>query len=160
MLNSIHKLLSDRAVIPASRRSEYEAMSDAARAKSLRMVSGRRFRTGDPKGRLQFTAESVTHRLIETIAPKYQDRPGGYTRIVRLSSRRLGDSSPLAILQLVGNEQSPGAVTKPGKSTRRRRADARYALAVKAVKQRGGKSRSAEGGAPTLEYPGGGEPSA
>ena len=64
-----------------------------ARAKTMRMASGRRHRTGDPKGRLAFTAESVTHRLIETVAPRFEDRPGGYTRLIRLAERRIGDAS-------------------------------------------------------------------
>jgi large subunit ribosomal protein L17 len=133
--------LSDRAIIPAERRNDYNAMSDAHREQTLRTRSGRRHRTGEPKGRLTFTAESVTHRLIETVAPRYLDRPGGYTRVVRLPDRRVGDQSNLALLQLVGDEEAPGAITKPEKTSRRRRADARYALAVGALKK-GGKSKA------------------
>jgi large subunit ribosomal protein L17 len=142
----IHKSLADRAVIPAQHRSAYEQMSDAARAQTLRTVSGRRHRTGEAKGRLAFTAESVTHRLIESVARRLQDRPGGYTRIVRLSDRRVGDSSRLAVLQLVGDEQTPGSIAKPGKNSRRRRADARYALAVSALKKRASRAKGASGG--------------
>jgi large subunit ribosomal protein L17 len=40
--------------------------------------------------------------LFDEIAPRYLDRPGGYTRIVRLASPRLGDASTRAILELVG----------------------------------------------------------
>ena len=130
----IEKRLGDRAIIPAAHREEYEGMSDAQRAKSLRMASGRRYRTGEAKGRLAFTAESVTHRLIETVAAKYEDRPGGYTRLIRLANRRIGDNAPLAMLQLVGEEEAPTSLVKPGKSARQRRADARYALAVKLTK--------------------------
>ncbi len=133
---SIHRLLSDRSLIPAEHQDTYDQMSDAARDQSIRMRSGRRYRTGEAKGRLAFTSESVMHRLIEKVAPKFVDRPGGYTRIVRLAGRRIGDGSALAMVQLVGDEQSPGALTKPEKSARRRRADARYALAVKSAKRR------------------------
>ncbi|MCH8829123.1 MAG: hypothetical protein IID45_06050, partial [Planctomycetes bacterium] len=63
--------------------------------KTLRMASGRRYRTGEPKGRLDFTAESVTHRLLFTVAPRFEDRPGGYTRLIRLPRRRLGDAAPV-----------------------------------------------------------------
>lgn len=133
----IHSMLADRAIIPAAHRDEYNLMSDAARERTLRMPTGRRYRTGEPKGRLAFTAESITHRLIEHIAPKYLDRPGGYTRVVRLPDRRIGDSSELALLQLVGNEESPGAVSKPKQTSRRRRANARYSLAVSAAKSKG-----------------------
>lgn len=159
---AIHKLLSDRAIIPADHREAYDAMSDALRAKTLRMSSGRRFRTGEAKGRLAFTAESVTHRLIEKVAARFEDRPGGYTRIVRLSKRRVGDAAPLAMLQLLGNEEAPVSITKPARSARKRRADSRYAMAVKLTKVRGRKDRSPEAptGSATDAAPGGdaGEP--
>ena len=139
---AIHKLLSDRAVIDEKHRSAYAGMSDAARAKTLRMSSGRRYRTGEAKGRLEFTAESVTHRLIENVAARYLDRPGGYTRLIRMPDRRLGDASPLAMLQLVGGEEAPVSLTKPARSARKRRAEARYAMAARAAKTWAGKTRS------------------
>jgi large subunit ribosomal protein L17 len=40
--------------------------------------------------------------LFSEIAPRFQDRPGGYTRIVRLAKPRLGDNGTRAILELVG----------------------------------------------------------
>jgi large subunit ribosomal protein L17 len=95
---------------------------------------------------LVFTAESVVHRLIETVAPRFEDRPGGYTRLVHLSRRRLGDASPLAMIQLVGDEEAPTSLTKPKRSARKRRADARYAAAIQAAK-----ARSAEGRAPAAD---------
>ena len=140
----LHRLLGDRSIIPREHHDDYIAMSDAGRARTLRMVSGRRYRTGEPKGRLAFTAESVTHRLIETIAPRYVDRPGGYTRLIRLAKPRLGDCSSQAVVQFVGGEEAPLSLTKPGKSARKRRTDARYALAIKAAKGRGGKGKSAK----------------
>ncbi len=130
----IHKLMGDRAIIPAEHRGTYADMSDAARHNTLRMASGRRHRTGEPKGRLVFTAESVMHRLIEGIGTRYADRPGGYTRLIKLSTRRLGDRSPLAMVQLVGDEEAPTSLAKPGKTARKRRVDARYSMAIKAAK--------------------------
>lgn len=141
MRRQIHHLLGDRSMIPSEHQEAYNGMTDSAREKTLRMASGRRYRTGDPKGRLVFTGESVTHRLIEKIAPKFENRPGGYTRLVRLSKRRLGDSTFLAVLQLVGDEESPGAVTKPRKTARQRRTDARYAFAIKLSKSRKSKTK-------------------
>ncbi|MEK6675919.1 MAG: 50S ribosomal protein L17 [Planctomycetota bacterium] len=131
-------LLNDRAIIPANSKGEYNAMSDAGRAKSLRMASGRRHRTGEPRGRLNFTSESVVHRLIETIAPKYMDRPGGYTRVIQLAKTRIGDSARLAIIQFVGDETAPTSLTKPQKSARKRRTDKRYSFAAKVLKGSGG----------------------
>ena len=138
---AIHRLLGDRGLVPKAHQEAYDGMSDALRAKTMRMASGRRHRTGEPHGRLAFTAESVTHRLIETIAAKYEDRQGGYTRIIHLAEKRIGDSSELAMVQLVGDEEAPTSLTKPRRSARRRRTDARYAMAVKATKSWSGRSQ-------------------
>ena len=43
---------------------------------------------------------SVGKYLFDTIAPKYKDRNGGYTRIIKSPSRR-GDNTPMAIVELV-----------------------------------------------------------
>jgi large subunit ribosomal protein L17 len=131
---AIHHFMSDRAIIPADHRSTYEGFSETARAKTLRMSSGRRYRTGEPKGRLAFTAESVTHRLIETVARRFEDRAGGYTRLISLAERRVGDQTRLAVLELVGDEEAPTSLTKPRKSARSRRTDARYAMAIRVAK--------------------------
>ena len=40
--------------------------------------------------------------LFDDIAPRFIDRPGGYTRIVRLAAPRLGDAGPQAVLEFVG----------------------------------------------------------
>jgi large subunit ribosomal protein L17 len=45
----------------------------------------------------------VVAKLFSTIAPRFAQRPGGYTRIVRLGHRD-GDGAQLAILELVGSE--------------------------------------------------------
>lgn len=45
---------------------------------------------------------TVIGKLFSEIGPRYLDRPGGYTRIIRLPKRRLGDNGQLVLLQLVG----------------------------------------------------------
>lgn len=49
----------------------------------------------------------VVKKLFDDIGPKYADRNGGYTRIVRLGKRRIGDGTDLCVLQLVGDEEGP-----------------------------------------------------
>jgi large subunit ribosomal protein L17 len=46
------------------------------------------------------TDKEVMRELFETIAPEYKDRPGGYTRLIKLGPRQ-GDAAPMAILELV-----------------------------------------------------------
>lgn len=43
----------------------------------------------------------VLHKLFEDIAPRVRTRPGGFTRIVRLGQRRIGDNADVAIIELV-----------------------------------------------------------
>jgi large subunit ribosomal protein L17 len=57
----------------------------------------------------------VVGKLFETIAPRFAERPGGYTRILRLGYRR-GDSAEIAQLELVGSEYDPKASPKESKS--------------------------------------------
>jgi len=127
-------ILGDRAIIPEDYREEYENMSDAARRRVLRARSGRRHRLGEVRGGQRFTAVSVVHHLINEVAGRYEDRPGGYTRIIKLGRSNRTDGASLAVIQLVGEEESPGSVTRPEKTARRRRAERRYAFAAKVLK--------------------------
>lgn len=45
--------------------------------------------------------------LFDEVAARFEDRPGGYTRIVRLPSRRLGDAGQKAILEFTGERDRP-----------------------------------------------------
>ena len=50
----------------------------------------------------------VVAKLFDTIAPRFETRPGGYTRILRIGYRR-GDSAEVAQIELVGSEFNPNA---------------------------------------------------
>jgi len=68
-------------------------------------------------------------KLFEEIGPKYADRDGGYTRIVRLGKHRLGDGTDLCVIQLVGNEEGPQVSGQY--SRRREKANRRMDFAAK-----------------------------
>ncbi|MCW2607667.1 MAG: ribosomal protein [Frankiales bacterium] len=78
-----------------------------AKAKRLRpyaehlITFGKR---GDLHARRQvlkrLNSKSVVHTLFAEIGPRYADRPGGYTRIVKLGPRK-GDNAPMALIELV-----------------------------------------------------------
>jgi large subunit ribosomal protein L17 len=53
----------------------------------------------------------VVSKLFDTIAPRFETRPGGYTRILRVGHRR-GDSADVARIELVGSEYNPNAETE------------------------------------------------
>ena len=55
---------------------------------------------------------TVVGKLFSELGPRYLDRPGGYTRIIRLSLRRLGDNGQLVLLQLIGADERSKAKTK------------------------------------------------
>ena len=57
----------------------------------------------------------VVAKLFETIAPRFEARPGGYTRILRLGYRR-GDSAEVAQIELVGSEYDPNAEAEKAKA--------------------------------------------
>ena len=52
--------------------------------------------------------KDVVSKLFDSLAPRFAERPGGYTRILRLGFRR-GDSAEVAQIELVGSEYDPNA---------------------------------------------------
>jgi len=63
------------------------------------------------------TDPDVTRRLFDEVAPRFTERPGGYTRLVKVGPR-LGDGAPMAVLELVDrsvSEKSKGEKAKDKK---------------------------------------------
>ncbi|MEF2527863.1 50S ribosomal protein L17 [Streptomyces sp. CS62] len=79
-----------------------------AKARRLRPVAERlitKAKKGDIHNRrleiLQtITDKSIVHTLFTEIAPRFENRPGGYTRITKIGNRR-GDNAPMAVIELV-----------------------------------------------------------
>ena len=76
---------------------------------------------------------AVVSKLFDTIAPRFEARPGGYTRLLRLGYRR-GDSAEIAQVELVGSEFNPRAEAE---------AEAAQAEATPKPKGVGGRLRAA-----------------
>ena len=72
--------------------------------------------------------KQVVGKLFESIAPRYAERPGGYTRILRVGFRR-GDSAEVAQVELVGSEYNP-------KSAEERKAEKEAAPKTRSVGDR------------------------
>mmetsp|Transcript_11755 Transcript_11755/g.15497 ORF Transcript_11755/g.15497 Transcript_11755/m.15497 type:complete len:162 (-) Transcript_11755:885-1370(-) len=66
--------------------------------------------------------KAMTTKLFEVLGPRYQDRQGGYTRILQLSKRRKGDNAPMAVMEYVDR---PGEIraARPPKARRENLAD-------------------------------------
>ena len=78
-----------------------------AKAKRLRPVAERlvtKAKRGDLHSRRQVMTvvrdKTVVHGLFTEIGPRFANRPGGYTRIVKLGPRK-GDNAPMAMIELV-----------------------------------------------------------
>jgi large subunit ribosomal protein L17 len=94
--NSVTSLLDkEKIVTTETRAKEIKRLAD-------RMITlGKR---GDLHARRQamsyLTDEAVIYKLFNDLAPRYEERQGGYTRIIKMGNRR-GDGAPMAVLELV-----------------------------------------------------------
>jgi large subunit ribosomal protein L17 len=80
-------------------------------------IAKRGVKAGDAKGGtlharrmvlMEIQDREIVGKLFDTIAPRFAERPGGYTRILRVGFRR-GDAAEVAHVELVGSEYDPKA---------------------------------------------------
>jgi large subunit ribosomal protein L17 len=98
MLRTMSKQLIEHERIQTS-----QAKAKALKPKVEKLIT--LAKRGDLHARRQALSELdqdkfVVHKLFEEVAPRYADRPGGYTRIVKLGPRR-SDSTEMVFLELV-----------------------------------------------------------
>jgi large subunit ribosomal protein L17 len=99
------------ALIEHGRIRTTEAKAKAVKPFAEQMITlGRR---GDLSARRQAVSElrskAVVQRLFDDVAPRFKDRPGGYSRIVKLGPRQ-GDAAEMVYLERVDYEPPAGAV--------------------------------------------------
>ena len=97
-----------------------------AKARRLRPVAERlitKAKKGDIHNRrlvLQtITDKGIVHTLFTEIAPRYSERPGGYTRITKIGNRR-GDNAPMAVIELVEGEIAKKATVAEAEAAAKR----------------------------------------
>jgi large subunit ribosomal protein L17 len=88
-----------------------------ARRRAIALLGNRDMIEFDEDGQ-EVKKGTVIGKLFSEIGPRYLDRPGGYTRIIRLSLRRLGDNGQLVLLQLIGTEEKVEKEPKPARKKR------------------------------------------
>jgi large subunit ribosomal protein L17 len=109
-----HRIAMFRNMVTSLLNHERVVTTDA-KAKEIRSVAEKMItlgKRGDLHAMRQAAAyireKSVVTKLFSTIAPRYKDRQGGYTRIIKLG-QRLGDAAPLSVIELVEEELTPKA---------------------------------------------------
>src|SRR5689334_22046537 len=96
----------------------------------------------------EFTGQTVVQKLFTDIAPKFKDRSGGYTRIIKTADYRIGDGGSIVLLQLLSEEAAPKGTARRSAGLRRKRNERRHRFAGAALKKRETKPESAEAAAP------------
>ncbi|MBW1602421.1 50S ribosomal protein L17 [Streptomyces sp. JJ66] len=113
-----------------------------AKARRLRPVAERlitKAKKGDLHNRRQVMRtildKSVVHTLFTEIGPRYENRPGGYTRITKIGNRR-GDNAPMAVIELVeALTVQQAAVGEAEAATKRSAKDAEQATEAPEAKE-------------------------
>jgi large subunit ribosomal protein L17 len=130
---SAHRKALFRNLVLALVKHERIKTTDA-KAKELRRYADRMVTLGKrgdlAARRLAFAfmqSRDAVKRLFDEIAPRFKERNGGYTRVVKFGFRR-GDAAPLSIVEFSDNSNEPAA-RKPRKKRARQEAEGRRAAA-------------------------------
>jgi len=123
--NSSHRWALMRNLITALLREEKIRTTDP-KAKELRRWVERVItlgKQGTLHARRQVLSivqdKAVVRKLFDTIGPRFKDRPGGYTRIIKIGLRR-GDAAQMSLIELMTTETAKEGPTGGGRRRRRR----------------------------------------
>ena len=97
----------------------------------------------------EFTGQTVVQKLFDEIAPQFADRPGGYTRIIKLSDFRIGDGGSLVLLQLLTEKAAPRGTIRRSAGLRRKRNERRHQFASRALKAGKGEAPATKAESPS-----------
>jgi len=82
----------------------------------------------------EFTGQTLVQRLFSEVAPRFADRQGGYTRIIKLSDYRIGDGGSLVLLQLLSEQSKPTGTARRSAGLRRKRNERRHQFASRSLR--------------------------
>jgi len=108
-----------------------QIITTLAKAKDLKRVMDKYItlaKRGDLNSRRLAAArmrdEAMVKKLFDTLGPRYKERAGGYTRVLKAGYRH-GDSAPVAVIELVDRDESVKGVEDKARAEARREAAAR-----------------------------------
>jgi large subunit ribosomal protein L17 len=99
----------------------------------------------------EFTGQSVVQKLFSEVAPKFADRPGGYTRIIKTAKHRIGDGGDIVVLELAHEASPPKGTVRRSAGLRRKRNERKHQFAAKLRK--GAADKAQAPAAPAGEAP-------
>ena len=145
--NSSHRWAMMRNMVTSLLREEKIQTTDP-KAKELRRWVDRVItlgKEGTLHARRQALAiiqdKTVVHKLFETIATRFQNRPGGYTRIIKIG-RRHGDAAPVSLIELVASADEAAEKTS-GKDKKAKKKSSKRARKAGATRRSNAKEASA-----------------
>ena len=83
----------------------------------------------------EFTGKTVVQKLFDEVAPKFNGRNGGYTRIIKTSDFRIGDGGDIVVLQLADETLAPTGTARRSAGLRRKRNEKKHQFATKVLKK-------------------------
>ena len=126
--SSAHRKALFRNLVTSLIEHEQVRTTDA-KAKELRRVADRMItlgKRGSLHARRQALAyirsRSVVSKLFEEVAARFKERPGGYTRVVKIGHRH-GDAAPMSVIELTDRGEAAKAEAERKRERRRRRAE-------------------------------------